>query len=170
MSKSGVRPPNTCGQKKVSCLSAAAWMVRAATAGTPSERRRVRISPAARAVNVSAKTLCGSIVPIAAAYAMRCVIARVLPVPAPAMTQTGPRVASATARCSLSRASRISSARRFPTASTIHHHVTDRAYSHQPACTKLQSCDGQLKFLAAIKYLEQQLHLSSHHVKASALQ
>src|SRR5580704_17953804 len=31
---------------------------------------------------------------------MRCVIARVLPVPAPASTQTGPRVASATSRCS----------------------------------------------------------------------
>ena len=29
---------------------------------------------------------------------MRWVIARVFPVPAPAMTQTGPRVASATAR------------------------------------------------------------------------
>ena len=35
---------------------------------------------------------------MAAAYAMRWVIARVFPVPAPAITQTGPRVASATAR------------------------------------------------------------------------
>ena len=73
-------------------------MVRAATAGTPSERSRARISPAAFAVKVSANTFAGSIVPIAAAYAMRCVIARVLPVPAPAITQTGPREASATAR------------------------------------------------------------------------
>ena len=71
--------------------------MRAATVGTPSARRRVRISPAAREVKVSAKTFCGSIVPIAAAYAMRCVMARVLPVPAPAITQTGPREASATA-------------------------------------------------------------------------
>src|SRR6516225_11502369 len=37
---------------------------------------------------------------MAAAYAIRCVIARVLPVPAPASTQTGPRVARATSRCS----------------------------------------------------------------------
>jgi hypothetical protein len=37
-------------------------------------------------------------VPIAAAYAMRWVIARVFPVPAPAITQIGPRVAKATAR------------------------------------------------------------------------
>ena len=36
----------------------------------------------------------------AAAYAMRCVIARVLPVPAPASTQTGPRAARATSACS----------------------------------------------------------------------
>src|SRR5262245_43634271 len=36
---------------------------------------------------------------------MRWVIARVLPVPAPASTQTGPRTASATARCSGSSAS-----------------------------------------------------------------
>ena len=42
-------------------------MVRAATVGTPSERRRARISPAAFAVKVSARTFWGSIVPIAAA-------------------------------------------------------------------------------------------------------
>src|ERR1700679_866077 len=40
---------------------------------------------------------------------MRCVIARVLPVPAPASTQTGPRLASATWRCSGSRAASRSS-------------------------------------------------------------
>ncbi|CAB4534785.1 unannotated protein [freshwater metagenome] len=144
--------------------------MRAATAGTPSERKRVRISPAARAVNVRAKTLCGSMVPIAAAYAIRCVIARVLPVPAPAITQTGPRVASATARCSLSSASRISSARRFPTASTIHHHATDPVCIHPPACTTIQSFDAQLKFLVATKGLAQQQRLSFHHEKTSVLQ
>jgi hypothetical protein len=69
--KSGVRPPKTWGQKKVNCFKAAAWIVRAATDGTPNERSRARISPAARAVKVSASVLCGSIVPIAAAYAMR---------------------------------------------------------------------------------------------------
>ena len=40
---------------------------------------------------------------------MRCVIALVLPVPAPAITQTGPRLASATARCSSSKDVSISS-------------------------------------------------------------
>src|ERR1700712_1671039 len=41
---------------------------------------------------------------------MRWVIARVLPVPAPASTRTGPRSASATSRCSGSRAARRSGA------------------------------------------------------------
>ena len=95
--KSGVRPPKTEGQKKRSCFRAAEWTVRAATVGTPRERRRARISPAALAVKVRARIFCGSMVPIADAYAMRWVIARVFPVPAPAITQTGPRVASATA-------------------------------------------------------------------------
>ena len=144
-------------------------MVRAATAGTPSERRRVRISPAARAVNVSAKTLWGSIVPMAAAYAMRCVIARVLPVPAPAITHTGPRVASATARCSLSNASRISSARRFPTASTIHRHVVVHGCIHQHSYTNFESSDEQQRLLAVTKDLEQQQQPSFHHGKTSAL-
>ena len=40
---------------------------------------------------------------------MRWVIARVFPVPAPAITHTGPRVASATARCSESSAARMES-------------------------------------------------------------
>ena len=40
---------------------------------------------------------------------MRCVIALVLPVPAPAITQTGPRLASATAHCSSSKDASISS-------------------------------------------------------------
>ncbi|CAB4753038.1 unannotated protein [freshwater metagenome] len=41
--------------------------MRAATVGTLNARRRVRISPAAFAVKVSAKTFAGSIVPIATA-------------------------------------------------------------------------------------------------------
>src|SRR5689334_10685172 len=41
---------------------------------------------------------------------MRCVIARVLPVPAPASTRTGPRSAVATSRCSGSSAASRSSA------------------------------------------------------------
>jgi hypothetical protein len=56
---SGAAPPMACGQKKCSCLSAAAWKVRACTPATPSSRRRVRISPAARAVKVTASTCWG---------------------------------------------------------------------------------------------------------------
>src|SRR6476469_7716725 len=41
---------------------------------------------------------------------MRCVIARVLPVPAPASTTMGPSGCAATSRCSGSRASRMASA------------------------------------------------------------
>src|SRR6266705_2266942 len=40
---------------------------------------------------------------------MRCATARVLPVPAPASTQTGPRLASATSRCSGSSDARTAS-------------------------------------------------------------
>src|SRR5690349_5988697 len=45
---------------------------------------------------------------------MRCVIARVLPVPAPARMHTGPRTASAAARCSGSRPVRTASAEITP--------------------------------------------------------
>ena len=52
--------PIACGQKYLSCRMAAAWNVNACTAlpdpAIPSERSRVRISPAARAVNVTAST------------------------------------------------------------------------------------------------------------------
>ena len=56
-------------------------------------RNLVRISPAAREVNVSAKTLVESVTPALIAYAIRCVMTLVFPVPAPAITQTGPLIA-----------------------------------------------------------------------------
>ena len=52
----GSSPPTTLGQKKPSWRSAAPWNVRAWTPPTPSCRSRPRISPAARAVNVTAST------------------------------------------------------------------------------------------------------------------
>ena len=55
---SGEAPPIAWGQKKCSWRSAAAWKVRACTPPTPRPRRRVRISPAARAVKVTASTRC----------------------------------------------------------------------------------------------------------------
>ncbi len=57
---SGAAPPTAWGQKKCSCRNAAAWKVRAGTPPTPSSRSLVRISPAARAVKVTARTRCGT--------------------------------------------------------------------------------------------------------------
>ena len=56
-------------------------------------------------VKVTASTEVGLYAPVATPYAIRWVIARVLPVPAPAITTTGPVSAVATARCSGSSAS-----------------------------------------------------------------
>ena len=56
----GTAPPTTCGQKNCSWRSAAEWKVRACTPPTPRSRSRVRISPAARAVKVTASTVCGT--------------------------------------------------------------------------------------------------------------
>src|SRR3954452_25600974 len=55
-------------------------------------------------------TRLGGYAPVATPYAIRCVIARVLPVPAPARRQTGPSSVSAATRCSGSRPARRSSA------------------------------------------------------------
>ena len=57
--RSGMPPPRMRGAKNCSCRSAAAWKVRACTRGTPSARSRVRISPAARVVNVTASSWSG---------------------------------------------------------------------------------------------------------------
>jgi hypothetical protein len=83
------------GQKKFSCASAAAWKVRAATPLTPIARSRPRISPAALVVKVTAITRWGEYAPVSTPCAMRWVMTRVLPVPAPASTTTGPRSAVA---------------------------------------------------------------------------
>ena len=53
-------------------------------------------------MKVSANTLVGSVTPELIAYAIRLVITLVFPVPAPAITQTGPRIAVTTANCSAS--------------------------------------------------------------------
>jgi hypothetical protein len=49
-------------------------------------------------------------VPVRTAYAMRCVMVRVLPVPAPARMHTGPRTARAASSCSGSSPARTASA------------------------------------------------------------
>src|SRR5271167_1147324 len=71
--------------------------------GNPARRRRsvtrVRISWAALLVNVTAK-IDSAETPLAIMLAMRKVMARVLPVPAPARIRTGPSMVSAARRCS----------------------------------------------------------------------
>ncbi len=83
-------PPTDRGQKYRNCLSAAEWKVRACTPGTPRDRSRTRISPAARVVKVTASTSEEECAPSPIRWAIRWVMVRVLPVPAPARTQTGP--------------------------------------------------------------------------------
>ena len=74
--------------------------MRACTPGTPSTASRARISAAARAVKVTASTCRAEISPVSTRWAIREVIARVLPVPAPARMQTGPAGAVTADRCS----------------------------------------------------------------------
>ena len=82
------------GQKWRSWLSAWAWNVRAVTPGSPSARRRSTISPAALSVNVTTSTWSAGTTSVAIAYAVRRLMTRVLPVPAPARIATGPLVAT----------------------------------------------------------------------------
>src|SRR5215471_11880790 len=68
--------------------------------GMPSSRSmRERISPAALLVKVTASTPCGEAPSAWMSQAMRCVSTRVLPLPAPASTSTGPTGAVTAARC-----------------------------------------------------------------------
>src|SRR5215469_11262726 len=68
--------------------------------GMPSSRStRERISPAALLVKVTASRPCGETPSAWMSQAMRCVNTRVLPLPAPASTSTGPSGAVTAARC-----------------------------------------------------------------------
>ena len=62
-SRLGSVPPTACGQKNCNWRSAAAWKVRAWTLPTPRSRSRLRISAAARAVKVTARSRCGLYTP-----------------------------------------------------------------------------------------------------------
>ena len=72
----------------------------ACTPGAPSASSRARNSPAALSVNVTARISSARNAPVATWFAIRCVIVVVLPDPAPARMQTGPRTASTARRCS----------------------------------------------------------------------
>jgi hypothetical protein len=101
--------PGPSPRARRSCESAAEWKVRASTPATPSRSRRERISPAALSVKVTARISSERTAPEATCQAIRRVIVVVLPEPAPARMQTGPRTASAARRCSGFRPSRIRS-------------------------------------------------------------
>ena len=96
---------------KLSTPSALAWMRRMRAArlwkvpshqpvvGWPiSASTRSRISPAALLVNVTASSSCGRAVSVISRCPIRVVRARVLPVPAPASTSTGPARVSTASR------------------------------------------------------------------------
>src|SRR6478752_4043571 len=92
--------PTASGSKWRSCASAAEWNVRACTPSAPSAASRLRISPAALSVKVTARISPGVKAAVATWFAIRRVIVVVLPVPAPARMHTGPRTSSAARRCS----------------------------------------------------------------------
>ena len=93
-------PPDRLGRVAVQLCERGRVDVRASTPSTPRAVSRVRITPAALSVNVTARISSGRNVPVATCHAMRRVIVVVLPEPAPARTQTGPRTASAARLCS----------------------------------------------------------------------
>ena len=92
--------PGRSPRARMSWESAAEWKVRASTPSTPSASSRRRISPAALSVKVTARISSERNAPEATCCAIRRVIVVVLPEPAPARMQTGPRTASAARRCS----------------------------------------------------------------------
>jgi hypothetical protein len=75
-------------QRRPSASSPMMWVIRS------------RISRAALLVKVTTSISHGRARPVARMWARRVVSTRVLPVPAPASTSTGPSVASTAARCS----------------------------------------------------------------------
>ena len=75
-------------------------------ASSSSEVTRSRISRAALLVNVTARTWPGKARPVSRICAKRVVSTRVLPVPAPASTKSGPSMVSTAARCSALRRAR----------------------------------------------------------------
>jgi len=93
----------TCSACRRSIRAASAWKVPShnPSAGWPRIAATLsRISRAALLVNVTASTCDGYAFPCSRICAKRVVRTRVLPVPAPASTSSGPSTASTAARCS----------------------------------------------------------------------
>src|SRR5439155_6561120 len=93
-----------------SCANAAEWNVRARTPPAPSSSSRLRISRDALSVKVTARICSAGKAPAATWCAIRLVIVVVLPEPAPARMQTGPRTVSTARRCSGFSPSKIAAA------------------------------------------------------------
>ncbi|EHH08430.1 hypothetical protein MEA186_25804 [Mesorhizobium amorphae CCNWGS0123] len=103
MVKSDLSPASSAWRR--SSLTPIEWKV--PSQGMPSTlpspiRKPMRcfISRAALLVKVTARIWEGNALPVARMWAMRVVNTRVLPVPAPASTRTGPSVVSTASRCS----------------------------------------------------------------------
>ena len=101
MVKFGFSPTSSAWRRRI--FAPMAWNVpsHGMPSATPiSASMRSRISRAALLVKVTARISCGRARPEAMRWATRVVSTRVLPVPAPASTSTGPSSASTARRCS----------------------------------------------------------------------
>src|SRR6185312_13792605 len=101
MTKSRERP--IAGASRRSRRAQSAWNVDThmpVTSEPSSDSTRARISSAALLVKVTASTSCGFAWPSPTRYAMRLVMTRVLPEPAPARMRRGPLVWRTASRCS----------------------------------------------------------------------
>src|SRR5579863_5933397 len=107
MENERVKPGRMAARASPSCLSRRTqneWNVeirggRSRFISSSSEATRARISPAALFVNVTARTAVGGTCFALIRCEIRCVITRVLPLPAPARIRTGPSVVSTASRC-----------------------------------------------------------------------
>src|SRR6185436_19030741 len=100
MTKSGLRPAAAASRR--SRRTQRLWKVEIQLLrGAPGRRAPIRafISPAALLVKVTARTASEGTPFSRMRWAMRCVMTRVLPLPAPARMRTGPSVASTASRC-----------------------------------------------------------------------
>ena len=102
MVKSERSPASSAWRRKI--FAPTEWNVPShgmpSAAGPAMRATRSFISREALLVKVTAKISCARASPSATMCAMRVVSTRVLPVPAPASTSTGPSVASTAERCS----------------------------------------------------------------------
>src|SRR5579863_6322023 len=100
-----------------------------------SEATRERISPAALLVNVTARTADAGTCFALIRCEMRCVMTRVLPLPAPARIRTGPSVVSTASRCWGLRPERKSTTDHFRTGAFLYAsaYSKDRSRHHGSA-------------------------------------